>query len=131
LLPVKADKPWDDGKVSRYREELGLTKHGALIGGSKAVMIAKLTGTEPVGVGGPGDGIRSLRHARHVVNEFLGFSSDARSNCVDGDEGIQPVVVVQQALHSERREHRRTRQRLVKAETGVRELEGQIVPGSE
>jgi len=126
LLPVKADKPWDDGKVSRYREELGLTKHGALIGGSKAVMIAKLTGTEPVGVGGPGDGIRSLRHARHVVNEFLRFSSDARSNCVDGDEGVQ-----HQALHSERREHRRTRQRLVKAETGVRELEGQIVPGSE
>jgi hypothetical protein len=80
---VKADKRWDAGKVSRYQKQLGLTKHGALIGGSIEVMIASLAGVEadPAKIGTSGDGIRSLQHAADVLNEFFGFS--VQRSCVD------------------------------------------------
>jgi len=73
-------KPWDPGKVSRYQKPLGLKKLGALVVGSRAVMIAKITGTEPVGVGQPGDAIHGLQHAADILNVFFGFPDEAAAD---------------------------------------------------
>jgi len=60
---------WTLPLVYHYQVPLGLSHLGALLVGSKAIVRARATGTEPVGVGEPGDGLL-LRGAQHVC-DFL------------------------------------------------------------
>jgi hypothetical protein len=69
------ERPWTPGRVSYHQKELGLTKIGDLVTGSKAVVTAKITGTEPIGIGGPGDGLQGLEMTAAFLNEFFGLST--------------------------------------------------------
>jgi len=68
---------WTKPLVYHYQEPLGLGHLGALLVGSKAIVRARATGTEPVGVGDPGDGLRGAQHVCDFLNhEVLGIPID-------------------------------------------------------
>ena len=81
-------RPWTYGRVSYHQKELGLTKCGDMVVGSKAVVIARLTGTEPIGVGGPGDGLQGLEMTAAYLNEFFGTPPDAKVTAGGGAGGV-------------------------------------------
>jgi hypothetical protein len=71
---LNSRRPWKPGSVSYHQEDLGLTKVGSLVTGSKAVVRARVTGTEPVGVGEPGDGLLGLEQTADFLNELFGLN---------------------------------------------------------
>jgi len=81
-------RPSTPGLVAYHQEALGLRKINGRITGSKAVLKSKVTGTEPVGVGEPGDGILALEMAADVLNELYGVTG-ALPDYV-GDSPTQP-----------------------------------------
>ena len=83
-------RPWTIGLVSHHQDALGLQKVNGRVTGSKAVMMGKITGTKPVGVGEPGDGILGLEMAADVLNEFYGITA-ALPNPVDEQSGRSAV----------------------------------------
>ena len=53
--------------------QLPVASVGQLKTASRAVLIGYLTGTEPVGVGQPGDGLRGGQAIADFLNVFYGF----------------------------------------------------------
>jgi hypothetical protein len=70
-----------DVYAAARKGQLPITSSGMTKSASKAVLIAHLTGTEPVGVGEPGDGLRGGQRIADFLNSFYGF--DARSREAD------------------------------------------------
>jgi hypothetical protein len=57
--------------------QLQVSSSGQIKTASKAVLIGQLTGTEPVGVGLPGDGLRGGQAIADFLNLFFGFDQPA------------------------------------------------------
>jgi hypothetical protein len=63
-----------DVYMAARKQQLPIVSAGLVKTASKAVLIAHLTGTEPVGVGEPGDGLRGGRAIADFLNSFYGFN---------------------------------------------------------
>jgi hypothetical protein len=70
-----APRPWTEALVYHYSPQLGLTRVGSLLSGSKEVIRAKVTGTEidPTRVGAPGDGVLTAETIAGFLNEIYGI----------------------------------------------------------
>jgi hypothetical protein len=66
--------PWNDGRTYHYADEIGLTRLGNLLTGSKEIVRSRLTGTrpDPVKVGAPGDGLCTAPEVTAFINEIYG-----------------------------------------------------------
>jgi hypothetical protein len=66
--------PWNDGRTYHYADELGLTRLGNLIAGSKEVVRARVTGDEPdrSKIGAAGDGLLTAPAVTAFINEIYG-----------------------------------------------------------
>jgi len=69
-----APRPWTRSLVYHYSDELGLTRIGNLLSGSREILRAKATGTapDPVKVGSASDGVLTAEAVVEVLNEIYG-----------------------------------------------------------
>jgi hypothetical protein len=67
-------RKWTIQLVSYHRQSLGLVKLGGVIVGSRAVVVSRLSGTPPVDVGRPGDGLQGLAATASFLNEYFGVA---------------------------------------------------------
>jgi hypothetical protein len=70
----RVHRRWSNSDTYHYSDELGLTRLGALLAGSKEVVRAKITGTEANHdkVGQAGDGLLTATAVTAHVNDILG-----------------------------------------------------------
>ena len=77
MLGKKRITPADVYAAAR-KKQLHVSSAGQVKTASKAVLIGQLTGTEPVGVGLPGDGLRGGQAIADFLNIFYGFDRHPR-----------------------------------------------------
>jgi hypothetical protein len=70
-----APRPWTRSLVYHYSDELGLTRIGNLLSGSREVIRAKATGVapDPAKVGSANDGVLTAEAVVEVLNEIYGI----------------------------------------------------------
>lgn len=68
---------WSRGLVYHYQKDLRLSSIGNLITGSKAKLRAVATGSEPIGVGAPGDALLGADAVADFLNEIYGINVTA------------------------------------------------------
>jgi hypothetical protein len=65
---------WNNGQTYHYSGELRLHRLGNLITGSREIVRARITGTEPdpSRIGSPGDGLLTADAVTDYINQLLG-----------------------------------------------------------
>jgi hypothetical protein len=76
-MPGKKRITAGDVYMAARKRQLPVASAGQVKTASKAVLIGYLTGTEPVGVGEPGDGLRGGQAIADFLNGFYGFNRRA------------------------------------------------------